>query len=236
MSDSLPTPDAAGSGGVSRGAHRPIPMADLTRAGGAESVEMGPGARAELAASTAAAVLAAAQAAAAAPDDIAGPDGATSDGGAAAASRERLVALAETVGLDTLAELWRDSDPDALPGALWALYLVRAWSRADGDGVARLWRAGRGLAPADEVVAGVHDDADPQALAALADAVLTGAYGSDFGVALDRAAAFFRVIAEGRRALAADDSEAELTLAARNERVAAGLTRAAARWRAGQLT
>jgi hypothetical protein len=213
-------------GGAGPRPHRPVPLADLDGLLGA-----GPDgglSRAELASSTAAAVLDAAARAAAG----SGPDSA------------RLVSLAESVGLDTLAQLWCDSEPDTLPGALWALYLVRAWCHANGDEVARLWRAGRGMAPADEVVAGVHDDADPQALAALADAVLSGAYGSDFGVALERAAAFFRVVAAGRRAIAPDaiplqgissGAEPQLMLAERNDRVAAGLTRAAARWRVGQL-
>ena len=43
-----------------------------------------------------------------------------------------------------------------------------------------------------------------------------------------RGASFFRVIAEGRRALAHDGDEAELARACRNERVAAGLARATA--------
>jgi hypothetical protein len=74
--------------------------------------------------------------------------------------------------------------------------------------------------------------------------VLTGAYRGDFDVALERAAAFFRVIAVGRRELAlagepagttADGAEADLDRADRNERCADALHRAAAAWRAGTL-
>ena len=175
--------------------------------------------RAELAAATAAAVLSA------------GRDETVADAG-------RFVSLADEIGLDTLAELWRDEEPHTLPGALFAVYLMRTWCRSDAVGVARLWQAGRGYAPADEVVAGVSDDADPPAMATLADAVLAGAYRGDFAVALERAAAFFRVIAEGRRALATDgpDGDADRERAARNERAADGLTFAALRWRAGELT
>jgi len=153
----------------------------------------------------------------------------------------RLVGLAETVGLDTLSELWRDAPADSLPGALWALYLLRTWTEQQGEAVARMYRAGRGLAPVDEVVAGVADDADPAAVRALADAVLTGAYRGDFDVALERAAAFFRVVAVGRRELAGDaavageDDDADLDRADRNERCADALHRAAAAWRAGTL-
>ncbi|MCU1688772.1 MAG: hypothetical protein JWN61_1560 [Pseudonocardiales bacterium] len=210
-----------------RRAHRPVPIADptdlidaaLDRSGQTQS---------ELASSTAAAVLGAAR------GQLGGGDG---------LDPARLLDLSEAVGLDTLAQLWRDSPPDTLPGALWALYLLRAWCRVNGEEVARLWRAGRALAPADEVVAGVSDDADPQALETLADAVLGGAYSGDFAVGLERAASFFRVVAAGRRAIAPDTATSLLTgapdpqlmLAERNERVAVGLTRAAALWRVGRL-
>jgi hypothetical protein len=50
--------------------------------------------------------------------------------------------------------------PDSLPGALWALYLLRTWTERQGEAVARMYRAGRAYAPVDEVVAGVADEAD----------------------------------------------------------------------------
>ena len=173
--------------------------------------------RGELAAATAAAVLNAARTE-------------TGDTG-------RFVGLADRIGLDTLAELWRDEDPSTLPGALFAVYLMQTWCRSDADTVARLWRAGRGLAPADEVVAGVPDHAEPAAMAELTDAVLAGAYRGDFAVALERAAAFFRVVAEGRRMLAAEDESGspDRERADRNDRAADGLSLAAQRWRAGEL-
>jgi hypothetical protein len=150
---------------------------------------------------------------------------------------ERFVGLADEVGLETLAELWRDAEVASLPWALWAVYLLRSWCRDQADEVSRLWRVGRGYAPADEVVAGVADDGSPQDVAALADAVLAGAYQGEFPVALERAAAFFRVIAEGRRESFADagDAAEQLALADRNDRVADLLAVAADRARRGQL-
>lgn len=195
--------------------HRPARFADLTEmidaAGGtAES------SRAEVAAATAAVLVQAGRA----PGDGA-----------------RFVGLADHVGLDTLAALWQDAEPVSLPGALWALYLLRQWSRAAGDEVTRLWRAGEPLAPAEVVVAGVGDYAGVDAVQRMADAVLTGVYQGDLAVALERAAAFFRVVAAGRRALggAALRAPDGVDLAARNERVAAALAAAARRWRAGTL-
>lgn len=150
-----------------------------------------------------------------------------------ATGAEGLVDLADRVGLDTLAELWRTEQPSTLPGALWALYLLRRWTQTSGAEVTRLWRAGRPYAPADEVVAGVSEAADPQALAELADAVLRGAYRGDFDVALERAAAFFRVIATGRRdtAESGPGGDHDRELADRNEETADGLALAALRWR-----
>jgi len=198
---------------------RPVLAADVERL--AVGVAQGePHARMELAHATALAVVGAGRAP-----------------GEEQASADRVVHLAETVGLETLAELWRDASPDSLPGALWTLYLLRTWCTNNGEEVARLYRAGRGLAPVDEVVAGVHDDADLDAVAGLADAVLTGVYGGDLAVALERGAAFFRVVAAGREHLA-EDGEAgadELRRAGRNRACADSLTRAARSWRAGTL-
>jgi hypothetical protein len=178
-----------------------------------------PSARMELAHATAAALVSAGRE----PPD--GDDG------------DRFVRLAEEVGLDTLAELWRGAPADSLPGALWALYLLRTWATDNGTEVARLYRTGRSLAPVDEVVAGVGDDADPNAVATLADTVLNGLYQGDLGVALERGAAFFRVVAAGRLFLATEgkDGRPERERAGRNRACAEGLTRAAAAWRAGTL-
>jgi hypothetical protein len=195
--------------------HRPALFADLTEmidaAGGTATSS-----RAEIAAATAAVLVQA---------------GRTPGDGA------RFVALADRVGIDTLAALWRDADPVSLPGALWALYLLRQWCHADGDEVTRLWRAGEPLAPAEVAVAGVGDYADLPAVQRMADAVLTGVYQGDLAVALERAAAFFRVVASGRRSIGgtAHDALDGADLADRNERVAASLSAAAKRWRAGTL-
>jgi hypothetical protein len=199
--------------------HRPSLYADLTAlidAGGGD----GPNSRAEVAAATAAVVVRAGRA----------PQ-------ACGADDDAFVDLADRIGLDTLAALWRDSDPTSLPGALWALYVLRQWCRTNGEEVSRLWRTGEPHAAADVVVAGVGDLADIDSVRRVADSVLAGVYRGDFAVALERAAALFRVVASGRRELARADErgDVERRLAERNERAAADLTIAAARWRAGTL-
>ncbi len=197
--------------------HRPVPYADLPAfidaAGGAML-----GSRAEVASATAAVLVQTGR----------GPD--TEDGA-------RFVELADLVGLDTLAALWRDADPISLPGALWALYLLRQWCRTSSEEVRRFWRAGEPLAPADAVVAGVAEPGDENSVQDVADAVLGGVYRGDVAVAFERAAAMFRVVAAGRRELVPDDDGGcfERELAERNERAAGYLGAAARRWRAGTL-
>lgn len=199
---------------------RALRVADIERLS-AQASQGEPLARLELAHATAAALVEAGR----------DPDGARTG---------QLVALADTVGLDTLAELWQDADEDTLPGVLWVLYLLRSWCQVQGEAVSRFYRAGRGLAPVDEVVAGVRDDADPRATHDFADAILSGAYRGDFAVALERAAAFFRIVAIGRREVDASgggslSGQPADEMAERNERCADALARAARAWRAGRL-
>lgn len=143
-----------------------------------------------------------------------------------------LVRLADTVGLETLRALWREAEPVSLAGCLWTLYILRQWCESGSSEVARFWSLGEPLAAADAVVAGVSLLADEAAIGAVANAILTGVFAGDFAVALERAAAVFRVLAAGRREL---NSMAEDELAERNERAASALSESARRWRAGTL-
>ena len=128
----------------------------------------------------------------------------------------------------------------ACPGALWALYMLRQWCQLDGDEVTRLWRARRAAG------AGRRRGGRCRRLrrrgarsATLADAVLGGVYQGDLAVALERAAAFFRVVAAGRRSLPARAGERPTTPAttprwpSATSASAEALTAAAGRWRAG---
>ncbi len=160
------------------------------------------------------------------------------------AETARLVALADTVGIEEVAELWSAQPADTLPGVLWRLYALRDGIRRDAAGMARGFDTGRRLAPVDEVVAGVEDPPGPREVEALADAVLTGVFSGDLAVALERAAAFCRVVATGWAAGAADaaPTAGEQERAARHTRRAADLARtgeqlagAAGSWRLGTL-
>jgi hypothetical protein len=111
---------------------------------------------------------------------------------------ERLLHLADTEGIETIAEVWSSSPGDSLAGCLWRLYLLRSWVYADPAGVAREYEAGRAQAPVARVVAGVADPPGPEELQAMIDQVLRGIAEGEFADVLFRAAAFARVVATGR--------------------------------------
>lgn len=114
---------------------------------------------------------------------------------------ERLVHLADTEGIEAIAEAWAHAPADSLGGSLWRLYLLRSWVYADPSGVARQFEAGRRHAEFARVVAGVADPPGPDELRTMVDAVLRGIAEGDFADVLLRAAAFARVVAAGRATL-----------------------------------
>lgn len=153
---------------------------------------------------------------------------------------ERLVALGDTFGLDLLADLWAEAPAESLPGALWRLYILRAWIRGNPRQAAREFDAGRVHAPVHEVVAGVVEPPGPDQVVAVADQILHGVYRGDFAVALDRAAAFARIVATGRAgnepgARSTEETEAEAMSAARLIRTAEQLAVCSRLWRSKTL-
>jgi len=114
---------------------------------------------------------------------------------------DRVLRLADSEGLETLAELWSGSAADSLAGALWRLYLLRSWVHADPVGAAREFEAGQSRAEVARVVAGVADPPGPDELRRMVDEVLRGIAERDFADVLLRAAAFARVVATGRASL-----------------------------------
>lgn len=145
---------------------------------------------------------------------------------------DRVLHLADTEGIEAIAEVWAGRPADSVAGCLWRLYLLRSWVYADPVGVAREFEAGRVRAQVDDVVAGVADPPGPDELRAMVDQVLRGIVVSDFADVLLRAAAFARVVATGRAEL--DDADA--IAAARIQQVADQLERAARLELAGRLS
>jgi len=136
---------------------------------------------------------------------------------------ERVLHLAETEGIETIAELWAGSPADSLAGCLWRLFVLRSWVYADAATAAREYDAGRRRAPVAQVVAGVADPPGPEELRTMVDEVLRGITGSDFADVLFRAAAFARVVATGRAALDdASDADVQRMLMLAEQLEAAG--------------
>ena len=143
------------------------------------------------------------------------------------ATAQRVLHLAETEGLETLADLWAGAPADSLAGCLWRLYVLRAWVYADPCLAARQFEAGRTTAQVARVVAGVADPPGPDQLRDLVDQVLSGIARGDFADVLLRAAAFARVVAVGRAHLGhaesiADDGAAGRMLVLSEQLEAAG--------------
>lgn len=133
-----------------------------------------------------------------------------------AALVERVVALADEEGIDTLAEIWAGASPDSLAGAVWRLYLLRTWVTRNPRLVAEEYAAGRHQVPVADAVSGVAEPPTPDEVIGLADAVLRGVVRGDFADTLFRASAFVRVVAAGRlgSSYSADVSAARLSLLA----------------------
>jgi hypothetical protein len=146
----------------------------------------------------------------------------------------RLVDLVEELGLSTVADLWAHRPARSLPGALWRLYVLREWVRRAPDEASLDYTAGVRFADVDHAVAGAAEPPGPTEVTTLADAILAGVFEGDLAVALERAAAFCRVVAAGR----ADRSEGEeaATRAAHLLDTADDLTAAASLWRQGELS
>lgn len=154
---------------------------------------------------------------------------------------DRLITFADENGIDDIAELWSPAAAMSLPGALWRLYLIRQSVARDPEGASYVFR--RGL-EADQtishVVAGPQTPTGPRQLAALIDEILRGAFTGDFAMALDRAAACARIMAQGAAQLADGEPEnrrasAEARRGIRSLQIAEELSACAARWREDRL-
>ncbi|WP_270886868.1 hypothetical protein [Pedococcus sp. 5OH_020] len=154
----------------------------------------------------------------------------------------RLVSLVDELGLSTVAELWADRPARSLPGALWRLYALREWVQSDPAEASADYSAGVRFTDVNHAVAGVAEPPGPDELRALTDAILRGVFEGDLSVALQRAAAFCRVVAAGRadRAHTTDvqDREAagrQTARAASMLSTAGDLEASAALWHSGEL-
>lgn len=146
---------------------------------------------------------------------------------------QKLVALVDDIGLSTLAELWSQRPARSLPGALWRLYVLREWVQRASDEASREYSAGIRFTGPNHAVAGAAEPPGPQEMGRVIDEVLKGVFEGDLAVALERAAAFCRVVSAGRADISSGDASAEQ--AANVLVMAEDLTVCARLWRAGAL-
>jgi hypothetical protein len=146
---------------------------------------------------------------------------------------ERLVAIVDDIGLSTLAELWSQRPARSLPGALWRLYVLREWVRASPADASREYAAGIRFTTPDHAVAGAAEPPGPDEMSRLIDEILRGVFEGDLAVALERAAAFCRVVSAGRADVSPGTASAEH--AANILAMSDDLTACARLWRADAL-
>ena len=146
---------------------------------------------------------------------------------------QKLVALVDDIGLSTLAELWSQRPARSLPGALWRLYVLREWVQRAPDEASREYAAGIRFTGPNHAVAGAAEPPGPEEMSRVIDEVLRGVFEGDLAVALERAAAFCRVVSAGR----ADISSGGVTAqqAANMFVMADDLSAGARLWRADAL-
>ena len=144
-----------------------------------------------------------------------------------------LVARVDDIGLSTRAELWSQRPARSLPGALWRLYVLREWVQRTPDEASREYAAGIRFTGPNHAVAGAAEPPGPQEMGRVIDEVLRGVFEGDLAVALERAAAFCRVVSAGRADISSGDASAEQ--AANVLVMAEDLTVCARLWRADAL-
>lgn len=114
----------------------------------------------------------------------------------------RLVEFTDHYGLEAIAEMWSHSAGVSLPGSLWRMYALRDTIRKNPERISYFYGLGMESDQVSRIVAGVADPPTESEIIATVNAILTGAYTGEFDIALERFAAFCRVVALGQDAVA----------------------------------
>lgn len=165
------------------------------------------------------------------------------DGDDTRAVLHRIQELAREDGIDSVAELWSQAPEDSLPGALWRIHLIHTMVVQRSDETAVLFEKGANrLDTAHPAIAGAETPVGPLEIRALSNRILHGVFAGDFALALERSAAFCRVVGSGAIEAADEqdtidaDRAATLTRKARTlVEIAGDLERCARLWRTREL-
>lgn len=160
---------------------------------------------------------------------------------------KRVIEVAETDGIDDIAELWSSAHERSLPGLLWRLYLLYRVVSENPEHASHLFEVGVSQSiTIDPAVAGITEPISPVSIRTLCRQILRGAFTGDFAVALERAASTASVMSDGATMLAdtrddhldqgADHDATLLTRQAlRFDELARQLRVGAQAWRAGTV-
>lgn len=111
---------------------------------------------------------------------------------------KRLVHYTDEFGIDAVAELWASAPAVTVAGALWRIYALRGVIRSNPQLMSHYYERGMHSSFLMQALAGVPSPPTADEIVATVDAILAGAYTGDFDVALNRFAAFCRVLALGQ--------------------------------------
>lgn len=108
---------------------------------------------------------------------------------------QRVITLVDTEGVDTIAELWANSEAESLPGILWRLYTMRTWMQRNQKSLAVLWTEVELPPTAASAITGVNISPEASDIARTADSILSGAFTGDLSIALEKSSTFCGVVA-----------------------------------------
>lgn len=111
---------------------------------------------------------------------------------------KRLVHYTDEFGIEAVAELWSWAAPVTVAGALWRIYALRGVIRANSQLMSHYYERGMHSSYLAQALAGVPSPPTADEICATVDAILAGAYTGDFDIALERFAAFCRVLSLGQ--------------------------------------
>ena len=114
---------------------------------------------------------------------------------------KRLVRFTDEFGLEAVAQLWAQAAPITLPGSLWRIYALRGVIRKNPALISHYYQRGMHSNYAAYVLAGVPSPPNAEEICTTVDAILAGAFTGEFDIALERFAAFCRVLSWDRTTL-----------------------------------
>ncbi len=156
--------------------------------------------------------------------------------------RQRVIRFTDEYGIEPLAQLWQQAPANSLPGALWRIYSLAETIRNKASSISSYYTIGKTSHWGSQLLAGVADPASKTEIINTTNQILSGAFTGEFDIALERFAAFARIVASGQEKTAQEletkdyrRSQTLRTQARKITKTAIELEKAASSWRANTL-